>query len=155
MTIEGARFTAVVLHDRVPHNQAELTLKKGDFVFLSSRVTPDWYAGECRGRKGLVPASYVEMVADDETSQDCVKAVVIKSFVARNTTELSLSRGNLVNITHRVNHAWYLGTMVSGVRGLVPAQHLEIISSNPSQVVPVVDMKKLMDEGKKCDRSDR
>ena len=155
MTIENARFTAVVLHDRVPHNQAELTLKKGEFVFLSSRVSDDWYAGECRGRKGLVPASYVEMVADDDTSQDTVKAVVIQSFVARNTTELSLFRGNLVNITHRVNHAWYLATIMSGQRGLVPAQHLEIISTNPDQVVPVVDMKKLMDEGKKCGWHDR
>ena len=102
-----------------------------------------------------MPASYVEMVADDDTSQDTVKAVVIQSFVARNTTELSLCRGNLVTITHRVNHAWYLATIMSGQRGLVPAQHLEIISTNPDQVVPVVDMKKLMDEGKNCGWHDR
>ena len=151
MTIETSNFTAVMMHNRNPHNPSELKLEKGEFVFLNSRLNTDWYHGEVRGRKGLIPASYVRMLAGDDTCRDSVKAVVRHNFVARNKAEVDLEAGGLVTLTHRVNQSWYLGHLGWGQRGLVPAEHLEIISSNSGKVLPVVDVKKLMYEQKKAE----
>lgn len=56
----------------------------------------------------------------------------------------------LVTLSSRLDDAWYHGHLGAGGRhGLISARHVEIISSNSEKVLPVVNVKKLMDEQKK------
>jgi len=49
-------------------NEDELTLKEGDLVTLLSREVPDqgWWRGELRGKVGVFPDNFVEVVQQDE-----------------------------------------------------------------------------------------
>ena len=64
-------------------------------MFLSSRLDKDWFIGECRTKKGLVPASFVKIISDVDTCVHATRAIVVKNFVARNELELDLIAGNL------------------------------------------------------------
>lgn len=39
----------------------ELTLKKGDIVYIHKEVDKNWLEGEHHGRLGIFPANYVEV----------------------------------------------------------------------------------------------
>lgn len=41
----------------------ELTLQKGDVVYIHRQVDANWYEGEHHGRAGIFPTSYVEVYA--------------------------------------------------------------------------------------------
>ena len=76
-------------------DQFPLFFQKGDYVFLSCRLNNDWYVGEAKNRKGLVPASFVEIISDADISKDSVQAYVKRNFVSRNEFELDLIAGSL------------------------------------------------------------
>ena len=78
-------------------------LQKGDFVFLSCRLNNDWYIGEAKNRKGLVPASFVQIISDADISKDSVRAYVKRNFVSRNELELDLIAGSLGMVIVRSN----------------------------------------------------
>jgi len=52
-------------------NEDELTLKEGDLVTLLSREVPDqgWWRGELRGKVGVFPDNFVEVVQQDEVNE--------------------------------------------------------------------------------------
>ncbi|XP_069785302.1 SLIT-ROBO Rho GTPase-activating protein 3-like isoform X2 [Narcine bancroftii] len=54
---------AVAKFDYTPRSTKELPLKKGEAVLLYERVSDDWWSGQVKGAKGLVPHKYIE-VAD-------------------------------------------------------------------------------------------
>ncbi|XP_063238105.1 SH3 domain-containing kinase-binding protein 1-like [Bacillus rossius redtenbacheri] len=60
--------TCRVLFPYAACNEDELTLKEGDVVVLLSRDVPDqgWWKGELRGKVGLFPDNFVEVVQQDE-----------------------------------------------------------------------------------------
>lgn len=39
----------------------EMTLKKGDVVYIHRQVDANWYEGEHHGRAGIFPTTYVEV----------------------------------------------------------------------------------------------
>lgn len=44
--------------------QGELALGDGDIIQLQSRVGTEWLRGEVRGRQGIFPSSFVEIIED-------------------------------------------------------------------------------------------
>lgn len=44
----------------------ELTLKKGDIVYIHKEVDKNWLEGEHHGRLGIFPANYVEVSGGDK-----------------------------------------------------------------------------------------
>ncbi|MGH0181014.1 UNVERIFIED_CONTAM: hypothetical protein FKN15_005967 [Acipenser sinensis] len=44
----------------------ELTLQKGDVVYIHRQVDANWYEGEHHGRTGIFPTSYVEIIPPSE-----------------------------------------------------------------------------------------
>lgn len=51
---------ALAIHPRQGTNSLELPLKPGDIVFLHRRLNRDWYLGERKGVRGLIPAAYIQ-----------------------------------------------------------------------------------------------
>lgn len=52
-------------------NEDELTLKEGDLITLLSREVPDqgWWRGELRGKVGVFPDNFVEVVQQEEVNE--------------------------------------------------------------------------------------
>lgn len=52
-------------------NDDELTLKEGDLITLLSREVPDqgWWRGELRGKVGVFPDNFVEVVQQEEVNE--------------------------------------------------------------------------------------
>ena len=52
-------------------NEDELTLKEGDLITLLSREVADqgWWRGELRGKVGVFPDNFVEVVQQEEVNE--------------------------------------------------------------------------------------
>jgi len=58
----GARAKA--LYDFEAENEAELPFREGDVITLLSRIDGNWFEGSLRGKTGLFPVTYVEVISD-------------------------------------------------------------------------------------------
>ena len=58
--VERHLTPALAIHSRQGTNSMELRLKPGDIVFLHRRLNKDWYLGEKKGVRGLIPAAYIQ-----------------------------------------------------------------------------------------------
>ena len=58
--VERHLTPALAIHPRQGTNSLELPLKPGDIVFLHRRLNRDWYLGERKGVRGLIPAAYIQ-----------------------------------------------------------------------------------------------
>jgi endophilin-A len=55
-----AYFLAEVIHPFEPQDESELSLALGDYVVVRQVTSTGWSEGECRGKAGWFPSSYVE-----------------------------------------------------------------------------------------------
>lgn len=51
----------------------ELTLKKGDIVYIHKEVDKNWLEGEHHGRLGIFPANYVEVSRSQQEPRGAVR----------------------------------------------------------------------------------
>lgn len=58
---EKKRRAARLKFDFQAQSPKELTLKKGDIVYIHKEVDRNWLEGEHHGRLGIFPANYVEV----------------------------------------------------------------------------------------------
>ena len=47
-------------HDYPGENRDDLSFKAGDKINVIERISSDWLMGECNGKQGLFPASFVD-----------------------------------------------------------------------------------------------
>jgi len=56
-----AKFQATAIHDYTAKNARELSFKSGDVInVLSKDLTTGLWQGECRGKRGIFPATHVK-----------------------------------------------------------------------------------------------
>uniref|UniRef100_A0A3B5BDL5 Vinexin-like n=1 Tax=Stegastes partitus TaxID=144197 RepID=A0A3B5BDL5_9TELE len=115
----------------------ELTLQKGDIVYIHRQVDANWFEGEHHGRAGIFPTTYVEILPPTEkptpikspTLQvlDYGEAVALYNFNADLPVELSFRKGEVINITRRVDDKWLEGR-ISGTNrsGIFPANYVQV-----------------------------
>ncbi|XP_035022216.1 vinexin isoform X2 [Hippoglossus stenolepis] len=115
----------------------ELTLHKGDIVYIHRQVDANWFEGEHHGRAGIFPTSYVEIVPPTEkptpikspTLQvlDYGEAVALFNFNADLPVELSFRKGELINITRQVDEKWLEGRITGTSRsGIFPVNYVQV-----------------------------
>ncbi|XP_047184972.1 vinexin isoform X2 [Scophthalmus maximus] len=115
----------------------ELTLQKGDIVYIHRKVDANWYEGEHHGRAGIFPTSYVEILPPTEkptpikspTLQvlDYGEALALYNFNADLPVELSFRKGEVINITRRVDEKWLEGRISGTSRsGIFPATYVQV-----------------------------
>jgi SH3 domain-containing kinase-binding protein 1 len=76
-------------------NEDELTLKEGDLITLLSREVPDqgWWRGELRGKVGVFPDNFVEVVQQEEQQRKKPDRPPVKSqLVTTNRTRDSITK---------------------------------------------------------------
>ncbi|KAK5910292.1 hypothetical protein CesoFtcFv8_004139 [Champsocephalus esox] len=115
----------------------ELMLQKGDIVYIHRQVDANWFEGEHHGRAGIFPTSYVEILAPTEkptpirspTLQvlDYGEAVALFNFNADLLVELSFRKGEVINVTRRVDDKWLEGR-ISGTNrsGIFPSNYVQV-----------------------------
>ncbi|XP_070689165.1 vinexin isoform X2 [Pempheris klunzingeri] len=115
----------------------ELMLQKGDIVYIHRQVDANWFEGEHHGRAGIFPTSYVEILPPTEkptpikspTLQvlDYGEAVALFNFNADLPVELSFRKGEMINITRRVDDKWLEGRISGTIRsGIFPASYVQV-----------------------------
>lgn len=115
----------------------ELTLQKGDIVYIHRQVDANWFEGEHHGRAGIFPTTYVEILPPTEkptpikspTLQvlDYGEAVALFNFNADLPVELSFRKGEVISVTRRVDDQWLEGRISGTSRtGIFPASYVQV-----------------------------
>ncbi|XP_058640544.1 vinexin isoform X1 [Onychostoma macrolepis] len=115
----------------------ELTIQKGDVVYIHRQVDANWYEGEHHGRVGIFPTSYVEIIPPTEkptpikspTIQvlEYGEAVALFNFNADLPVELSFKKGEVISISRRVDDHWLEGRIAGTSRsGIFPINYVQV-----------------------------
>ncbi|XP_032060002.1 vinexin [Aythya fuligula] len=114
----------------------ELTLQKGDIVYIHKEVDRNWLEGEHHGRVGIFPSNYVEVLPPTEVPKpikapsiqvlEYGEALALYNFRGELPVELSFRKGERVCLVRRVDEHWYEGR-ISGTsrQGIFPASYVQ------------------------------
>ncbi|XP_072773766.1 vinexin isoform X2 [Taeniopygia guttata] len=116
----------------------ELTLQKGDIVYIHKEVDRNWLEGEHHGRVGIFPSNYVEILPPTEVPKpikaptlqvlEYGEALALYNFRGDLHVELSFRKGERICLVRRVNENWYEGR-ISGTsrQGIFPATYVQVL----------------------------
>ncbi|GAB5570237.1 vinexin isoform X2 [Prionailurus iriomotensis] len=134
---EKKRKAARLKFDFQAQSPKELTLKKGDIVYIHKEVDKNWLEGEHHGRLGIFPANYVEVLPADEIPKpikpptyqvlEYGEAVAQYTFKGDLEVELSFRKGERICLIRKVNENWYEGRISGTARqGIFPASYVQV-----------------------------
>ncbi|KAM4836903.1 vinexin [Thomomys bottae] len=134
---EEKRKAARLKFDFQAQSPKELTLQKGDIVYIHKEVDKNWLEGEHYGRMGIFPASYVEVLPADEIPKpikpptyqvvEYGEAVAQYNFKGDLEVELSFRKGERICLIRKVNENWYEGRITgTGRQGIFPASYVQV-----------------------------
>jgi E3 ubiquitin-protein ligase SH3RF len=140
---------AKALYDYEQKEAGDLSFKRGDIIFLKKRIDAHWYQGECAGKQGLFPLSYVQIITPLPSHVPQCKALY--DFQTDKHEEegcLVFKEGDIINVIRRVDENWAEGKL-DGRIGIFPLTFVELnnlarslmkLSTNaqpgPSRVAP-------------------
>ncbi|XP_077600466.1 vinexin-like isoform X2 [Stigmatopora nigra] len=115
----------------------ELTLHKGDIVYIHKQVDNNWFEGEHHGRAGIFPTTYLEILSPSEKPTpikppsvqvlEYGEAVALYNFNADLPVELPFRKGEVISITRCVNDKWLEGKITGTNRsGIFPASYVQV-----------------------------
>ncbi|KAL5531673.1 hypothetical protein ACEPAG_4550 [Sanghuangporus baumii] len=84
------------LHNFEGTEQGELTFEKGDIIKVVDRNYKDWWRGQLKGRTGIFPVNYVELLPDptpEEIAREAEQEAAIFAQAANIDKLLSMLRG--------------------------------------------------------------
>ncbi|XP_005373726.1 PREDICTED: vinexin isoform X2 [Chinchilla lanigera] len=134
---EKKRKAARLKFDFQAQSPKELTLQKGDIVYIHKEVDKNWLEGEHHGRLGIFPANYVEVLPADEVPKpikpptyqvvEYGDAVAQYTFKGDLEVELSFRKGERICLIRKVNENWYEGRITgTGRQGIFPASYVQV-----------------------------
>ncbi|XP_040827194.1 vinexin [Ochotona curzoniae] len=134
---EEKRKAARLKFDFQAQSPKELTLQKGDIVYIHKEVDKNWLEGEHHGRLGIFPANYVEVLPADEIPKpikpptyqvvEYGEAVAQYTFKGELEVELSFRKGERICLIRKVNDSWYEGRITgTGRQGIFPASYVQV-----------------------------
>ncbi|XP_039625547.1 vinexin isoform X2 [Polypterus senegalus] len=124
--------------DFLAQSPKELTLRKGDVVYIHRQVDANWLEGEHHGMVGIFPESYVEIIPASEkptpiklpTLQvlEYGEAIALFNFKGDLPVEMSFRKGEQICLIRRVDDNWLDGK-ISGTsrQGIFPASYVKIV----------------------------
>ncbi|KAJ8416527.1 hypothetical protein AAFF_G00358150, partial [Aldrovandia affinis] len=144
-TPEREKQPARAIYDFKAQTAKELTLKKGETLYVIRQIDNNWYEGELRGRVGIFPISYVEKIMPSEKNQparppppaqvrEIGEAIARYNFKADTNVELSLRKGERVVLLRQVDHNWYEGKIPeTNKQGIFPVSYVDVIKKSPTK----------------------
>ncbi|EFA02827.2 E3 ubiquitin-protein ligase SH3RF1 isoform X2 [Tribolium castaneum] len=119
---------AKALYDYEPKEVGDLSFKRGDVILLRKRIDAHWYQGECGGKQGLFPLSYVQIITPLPSHIPQCKALY--DFQTDKHEEegcLTFKEGDIINVIRRVDENWAEGKL-DGRIGIFPLTFVELNS---------------------------
>ncbi|XP_071435372.1 vinexin isoform X2 [Pithys albifrons albifrons] len=125
----------------------ELTLQKGDIVYIHKEVDRNWLEGEHHGRVGIFPSNYVEILPPTEVPKpikaptlqvlEYGEALALYNFRGELHVELSFRKGERICLVRRVDENWYEGR-ISGTsrQGIFPATYVQVLKEPRVKATP-------------------
>uniref|UniRef100_A0A6I8PB88 Sorbin and SH3 domain containing 3 n=1 Tax=Ornithorhynchus anatinus TaxID=9258 RepID=A0A6I8PB88_ORNAN len=115
----------------------ELTLQKGDIVYIHKEVDKNWLEGEHHGRVGIFPTNYVQVLPPDEIPKpikpptyqvlEYGEALAQYNFKGDLEVELSFRKGERICLLRKVDQNWYEGRISgTGRQGIFPASYVQV-----------------------------
>ncbi|XP_074065247.1 vinexin isoform X2 [Macrotis lagotis] len=134
---EEKKKAARVKFDFQAQSPKELTLQKGDIVYIHKEVDRNWLEGEHHGRLGIFPANYIEVLPPNEIPKpikpptyqvlEYGEAVAQYNFKGDLEVELSFRKGERICLIRKVNENWYEGRISgTGRQGIFPANYVQV-----------------------------
>ncbi|XP_069070138.1 vinexin isoform X2 [Pleurodeles waltl] len=129
---------ARVKFDFQAQSAKELTVQKGDIVYIHKQVDKNWFEGEHHGRVGIFPTNYVEVLPPTEIPKpikpptiqvlEYGEALAQYTFKGDLPVELSFRKGEQISLIRRVDENWYEGR-ISGTsrQGIFPANYVQVV----------------------------
>ncbi|XP_018572953.1 E3 ubiquitin-protein ligase SH3RF1 isoform X2 [Anoplophora glabripennis] len=140
---------AKAMYDYASKEAGDLSFKRGDIIILRKRIDSHWYQGECAGKQGVFPLSYVQVITPLPSHIPQCKALY--DFRMTNDEEegcLAFNKNDIINVIRRVDENWAEGKL-DGRIGIFPLAFVEMnnlarslmkLSSNaqpgPSRLAP-------------------
>ncbi|XP_075054940.1 SH3 domain-containing protein 19 isoform X2 [Mixophyes fleayi] len=133
----------------------ELSFSEGDTIILREYMNDEWAKGELKGRIGIFPINFVEVLEDlpskTPDSRDLQKnklsgslaqqsrlsgewCEALYDFTAEAEDDLSFRKGDKILIVERLDLEWYKGRL-NGREGILPTafvQHCSGLTARPS-----------------------
>lgn len=141
----------VALYSYESDQANDLVFNGGDHITILETNEDGWWRGECNGREGWFPASYVDPVPmsegelktgtaantlmrrnsshgnNPETTVAAAEWVrAMHGYTAQNGDELGFKEGDVFSITQK-DGEWWEGTL-NGVTGWFPANYVEVMA---------------------------
>ncbi|KAI4462926.1 sh3 domain-containing [Holotrichia oblita] len=119
---------AKALYDYTSKEQGDLNFKRGEIIILRKRIDSNWYQGECGGKEGVFPLSYVQIITPVPSNIPQCKALY--DFRMTNDEEegcLAFNKGDIINVIRRVDENWAEGKL-DGRIGIFPLAFVELNS---------------------------
>ncbi|XP_062913277.1 vinexin isoform X1 [Mobula hypostoma] len=129
---------ARAIFDFQAQSPKELTLKKGDVVYIHKVLDQNWMKGEHHGRLGIFPMSYVEIIPANERPTpiksppthlvEYGEALAIFNFKGDSNIELSFRKGETISLIRQVDDNWLEGRITGTNRqGIFPSNYVQVV----------------------------
>ncbi|XP_045504584.1 E3 ubiquitin-protein ligase SH3RF1 isoform X1 [Colias croceus] len=114
------------MYDYISKEPGDLSFKKGETVLFQKKLDPFWYHGECSGRTGIFPISYVQVVVPLPVATALCKALYDFRMSAPDEEGcLAFDKGAIITVHHRVDENWAEGRLDQRV-GIFPIAFVEL-----------------------------
>ena len=114
---------AKALFNFVADNSKELSFQKGNILTITGDVDENWLKGELKSRRGILPSSYVQFIAN--TKEEKVKVKAKFNFKAKTSAELTLLKGEILLVERKIDANWVEVSLGERL-GLVPIDYLTL-----------------------------
>ena len=112
------------MHHYAGRRNDEISFNEDDVLILLDGIPQgdDWLRAEFDGKKGLVPANYLEPMTPFQ-----VKAEALYDYKNHNDEELNFSAGDIILVDSAQAYVsdWWTGT-INNKTGIFPAQYVKI-----------------------------
>ncbi|KAL2315813.1 Protein BZZ1 [Schizosaccharomyces pombe] len=125
----ASKVDGVVLYDFTGEHEGVITASEGqEFTLLEPDDGSGWVRVKIDGTDGLIPASYVKLNDELNTSVtldgDSSYVKALYAYTAQSDMELSIQEGDIIQVTNRnAGNGWSEG-ILNGVTGQFPANYV-------------------------------
>eukprot|EP00049_Salpingoeca_infusionum_P026361 m.25329 g.25329 ORF g.25329 m.25329 type:complete len:567 (+) comp8696_c0_seq1:349-2049(+) len=119
---------ALIQFDWEGPNDEDLTVRANDVVKLTRWASPEWLEGECRGKTGIFPAVFADILEDIPVAGP--RVTTLFDFQGEVDHELTFEVGETIRLLGHISADWMRGEY-RGKLGAFPAQFVQIDEDLP------------------------
>ncbi|XP_047508020.1 E3 ubiquitin-protein ligase SH3RF1 isoform X3 [Pieris napi] len=114
------------MYDYISKEPGDLSFKKGETILLQKKLDPFWYHGECSGRSGVFPITYLQVIVPLAAAPALCKALYDFRMSAPDEEGcLAFDKGAIITVHRRVDENWAEGRLEQRV-GIFPIAFVEL-----------------------------